>query len=191
MKIDVSKISGYAEMSAEEKVKALEAFESEEKQTKDSDEVIKLKEALNKATSEAAQNKRLLREKQTEQERAEAERKEAEEKLAAELQSLRKEKSVSEYTANFVGLGFDTELAKKSASALADGDITTIFDNIKTFKDGFEKSLKADALRSTPAPVSGSVDKGQTTKQEFDSMTYRQRVEFKQTNPDLYQEYTK
>ena len=59
MKIDVSKISGYAEMSAEEKVKALEAFESEEKQTKDSDEVIKLKEALNKATSEAAQNKRI------------------------------------------------------------------------------------------------------------------------------------
>ena len=75
-KIDVSKIEGYSEMSAEDKLKALEAYEFETPAPKESEETTRLKAALSKANSESAEWKRQLREKQTESERAEAERKE-------------------------------------------------------------------------------------------------------------------
>ena len=64
MKIDTSKITGYAEMSAEEKLAALEAFEIEAPKS-GTDETEKLKAALSKANSEAAEWKRQFREKQT------------------------------------------------------------------------------------------------------------------------------
>jgi hypothetical protein len=77
MKIDTSKINGYAEMTAEDKLKALEEYEFETPAPKDeSEEVKKLKTALSNANSQAADWKRQFREKQTEAERAEAERKE-------------------------------------------------------------------------------------------------------------------
>ena len=60
MKI-TDKIEGYENMSAEEKLKALEGFEVEEPNTS---EVTKLKEALNKASSEASNYKKQLKEKQ-------------------------------------------------------------------------------------------------------------------------------
>ena len=49
-KIDTSKITGYAEMSAEDKLKALEAFEYEDNVA----ELEKQKAAVSKANSEAA-----------------------------------------------------------------------------------------------------------------------------------------
>jgi hypothetical protein len=46
MKIDTTAISGYAEMSAEEKLAALEAYEFEAPKADESEEVKKLKELL-------------------------------------------------------------------------------------------------------------------------------------------------
>ena len=53
-KIDTSKIEGYADMSAEDKLKALEAFEYEDNAA----ELERQKNALSKANSEAAEWKR-------------------------------------------------------------------------------------------------------------------------------------
>ena len=65
------------------------------KEKPDTGEIERLKAALSKANSQAAEFKRALREKQTEQERAEAERAEADKALHDELETLRKEKRVS------------------------------------------------------------------------------------------------
>jgi hypothetical protein len=67
MKIDVSKIDGFEAMSAEDKLAALMGYEFEEPKTPDNSEITKLKAALSKANSEAAEWKRSFREKQTEQ----------------------------------------------------------------------------------------------------------------------------
>ena len=48
-KIDVASIEGYESMTAEEKIAALEAYEIEVPAPKESDEVVKLKNALNNA----------------------------------------------------------------------------------------------------------------------------------------------
>ena len=95
MKIDVSKIVGYEEMSAEDKLKALEEYEFDVPKD-NSEEVKNLKESLSKANSQAAEYKRQWREKQSEAERAEAERAEREKAVEEELKSLRRDKTVSE-----------------------------------------------------------------------------------------------
>jgi chromosome segregation ATPase len=98
MKIDTSKIDGYAEMTAEDKLKALEEYEIETPKD-NSEEINKLKASLSKANSDAAEWKRQFREKQSEQERAEAERAEREKAVEDELRTLRRDKTVSGYLA--------------------------------------------------------------------------------------------
>ncbi len=113
-------------------------------------EVEKLKAALSRANGEAAEYKRQLREKQTEAERVEAERAEADKAMREELETLRKEKRVSDYTGRCLALNMDAELAGKTASALADGDMDSVFDCLKDFVDATVTRLNNEALNRQP-----------------------------------------
>lgn len=157
MKIDTSLIRNYADMSAEEKIQALEGYELEAPKTEDhGDEITKLKAALSKANSDAAEWKRQFREKQTEQERAEAERAEREKAVEEELRGLRRDKTVSGYVAQCLALGYDKELALKAAEAMADNDAAAILACQQTFLEGKQKELEAAALNKQPTLTSGS-----------------------------------
>ena len=163
MKIDVSKITGYAEMSAEEKLKALEEFEFDTPKPA-TDEAEKLKAALSKANSEAAEWKRQFREKQTEQERTEAERAEREKAVEEELRGLRRDKTVSGYVAQCLSLGYDKDLALRAAEALADGDAASILACQQDFLEAKQKELEAAALNKQPSLTSGSPPTAQTAE---------------------------
>ena len=155
MKIDTSKITGYADMTAEDKLKALEAFEFDEVKP-DSSETDRLKAALSKANSEAAEWKRQFREKQTEQERAEAERAEREKAVEDELRVLRRDKTVSGYVANCLALGYDKDLALRAAEAMADNDAAAILACQQDFLEAKQKELEAAALNKQPSLTSGA-----------------------------------
>ena len=155
MKIDTSKIEGYAEMSAEDKLKALEAFEIEEPKD-NSEEVTKLKTALSNANSQAAEFKRALRERQTEEERKEAERAEKEKAVQEELAGLRRDKTVSGYVAQCLSLGYEKDLALKAAEAMADGDAAAILACQQEFLENKQKELEAAALNKQPTLTAGS-----------------------------------
>ena len=155
-KIDTAKIENYAEMSAEEKLKALEEYEFETPAPKENDEVTKLKAALSKANSDAAEWKRQFREKQTEQERAEAERKEREAAVEEELRSLRRDKTVSGYLAQYLALGYGKELALKAAEATADNDAAEIMSCQQEFLEVKTKELEAAALNKQPTLTKGA-----------------------------------
>ena len=101
-------------MSAEEKLEALEAFELPEP---DYSGYVK-KELLDTASSEAANFKKQLREKMTEEEAAKAKAAEDMASMQEELSQLRREKVIQEYTAQFLGLGYDKELALETAVEL-------------------------------------------------------------------------
>lgn len=192
MKIDVEKIVGYNEMSPEEKIQALMNFEFEEKPKVDNnDEVAKLKNALNKASSDVAEFKRQLREKQSESERAEAERAEREAERETLLKTLMREKDISNYQAKFLENGYDPDLAKSSATAMADNDFNTIFANLKAFNDAKEKEIRANVLKGTPSPVGGNPDKAEVTKEQFNNMGYNERAKLYAEKPELYQELSK
>ena len=157
MRIDTAKIEGYAEMSAEDKLKALEEFEFDAPAPKDSsDEVNKLKTALSKANSDAAEWKRQFREKQTEAERAEAERAEREKAVEDELRTLRRDKTVSGYQAQCLALGYTQELALRAAEAMADNDAAAIMACQQEFLDAKQKELEAAALNKQPTLTTGS-----------------------------------
>ncbi len=151
-KIDFSKIEGYEGMTAEEKLAALEGFEIPEP---DYSGYVK-KDLLDKASSEAANFKKQLWEKMTEEEAARAKADEAMAAMQAELEQLRQDKIVQEYTAQFLGIGYDKDLAKETAEALQKGDMHTVFLNQTKFATAREKALKAELLKDTPKPPAGN-----------------------------------
>ena len=168
MKIDTSKITGYAEMTAEEKLKALEEYEIETPKD-NGDEVTKLKTALSKANSDAAEWKRQFREKQTEQERAEAERAEREKAVEDELRTLRRDKTVSGYVAQCLALGYDKDLALRAAEAMADGDAASILACQQDFLESKQKEIEAAALNKQPTLTSGAPPTAQQAEQDAEN----------------------
>ena len=126
-------------------------------------EIAKLKAALSKASSDAAEWKRQLREKQTETERAEAEHAEQDKAMREELETLRKEKRVSDYTGKCLALNMDAELAGKTANALADGDMDFVFDCLKAFVEATTTRLSNEALNRQPGLSAGTPPTSNTT----------------------------
>ena len=183
-KIDVSKIEGYESMSAEEKLAALEALELPDP---DYSGYVK-KDVADKYASEAASFKKQLREKMTEDEAAKA--KAAEDLAAAmeELEHYRVKDAISEYTTQFMGLGYDEALGRATATALQKGDMSVMFKNHAKFVADREKALKAELLKSTPTPPAGDGDKG-LTKDAFQKMTLAEKQKFATENPDAYKEF--
>ena len=183
--LDTTKIEGYAEMSAEEKVKALESLEIE---TPDTDELTRLKNALNKASADAAEWKRQFREKQTEQERAEADAKELREAQEKELNELRREKEISKYEAEYLALGYDKELANATATAMANGETAKVFENQKLFNERKEAEYKANLLNAQPSLTQGENPVGKTiTKEEIINIKDRgKRLEQIAEHPELF-----
>jgi hypothetical protein len=176
MKID---IENYAEMSPEEKIAALEANYSS---------VAQHKANADKAASEAAEYKKKLRERMTEDEAKAVKAAEDHAALMAELESLRTEKLVANYTNSYLTMGYDEKLAKSTAEALAKGDMDTVFKNQKIHADNREKALRTELLKNTPPPAAGKTDTGMT-KEQFSKLTLAQKAEFAEKNPDAYNEY--
>lgn len=122
-------------------------------------EIERLKNDRSKANSEAAEWKRKHNELLSEDEKKKQAEQEEIANMKAEIEQLRKEKTVSEYNAELSGLGFEKELADATAKALSDGDTKTFFKNLGTFKTALEAKIKAELMDNTPKPNGGSGDK--------------------------------
>ena len=172
-------IENYEEMTVEEKLAALEAYEPDM-----SEYVSKL--TFDKTASDLAAAKKALREKQTDEE-AKAQ-KEAEERaaLVARVAELEKEKTITGYTNSFLALGYDEKTAKATAEALATGDMDLVFINQKKHTEAREKLLRAELLKETPPPAGGkTVTK---TREDILNMTLAEQVKFATEYPEQYKE---
>jgi len=157
MKIDVTKIEGFEEMSAEDKIAALIGYEFDDPKPVDNNtEINKLKTALSKANSESAEWKRQFREKQSETERAEAERAEREKAMQEELATLKRDKVLSEYAKQCMAIGYDADLASECAEAMADGRMNDVFTIQQRFLEAKQKELEAAALNKQPGISAGT-----------------------------------
>lgn len=189
-KIDISKIEGYADMSAEEKLAALEGLEIPEP---DYSGFVR-KEVFDKTASEAADFKRKLRERMTEEEAAQAKAAEEREKAAAdlaaiqaELNQLRTEKLVGENMAKFLGLGYGEKLARETAEAMVNGETDIVFRNHAKFLAEHEKTIRAELLRDTPKPPAGN---GEATPSKTDvkKLSLAEKQKLFTENPEQYKE---
>lgn len=183
MKIDTSKIEGYAEMTAEEKLAALEAYEL------DTSGLVR-KELLDKTASEAAAYKKQLREKLSADEQAKAEHDEAFKAMQTELETLRTERAIDANTKKWMSLGYDEKLATETAKAMVSGDTEKVFANHAKFIADKEKNLRAQLLKDTPTPPSGEGSKGMT-KEEFFKLSLAEKAAFAKDQPEQYKEFYK
>lgn len=182
MKVDVSNIEGYAEMSAEEKVKALEALEFDD----NSAELERYKSATSKANSEAAEYKRKLKalEEKAAEGTTESDKKMAD--LEEQIKTLQREKSITERKASFLKHGFDEDSAVKAAEAFTNGDSEAFFETLGSFITEHDKTFKADLLKSTPRP-DGEGGKAPTmTLEAFRKLPQEERFKFSQDHPEEY-----
>lgn len=190
MKITTDKIENFEQMTDAEKVKAL--LELEFDVPKDTSTIDKYKQLINDANAEASKYKKALREKESEAETKAREQAEQAERLQSRLAELEREKSVSEHLANFVSVGYTADLAKTSAEAIADGNLSVVFDNLKAFITNRENEIKADVLKGTPRPSGGGTGKEHTvTKEEFAKMGLAEMQKLFNENPELYNELSK
>lgn len=181
-KIDTSQIEGYSEMSAEDKLAALESFEIQEP---DMSGYVR-KDQLDKAAHDAAEWKRKYNSKLSDEEKSQAEQKAYLEKVEEELNTLRRDKSVSDYTSKFIANGYDSELATATAEALADGDMETVFANQSKFVKSFEKHLKSEFMKGTPKPDAAGGGEGALvkTKADFLKLSTKEQMAYIQEHPD-------
>lgn len=183
MKIDTTKIEGYADMTAEEKLAALEAYEVE------TAGLVK-KELLDKAASEAASYKKQLREKLSADEQAQAERDEQFKTMQTELETLRTEKAIDLATKKWMSLGYDEALATETAKAMVSGNTEKVFANHAKFIAEKEKNLRAQLLKDTPTPPAGEGNKGMT-KAEFSKLSLAEKDAFAKEQPEQYKAFYK
>lgn len=150
-KIDTSKIEGYADMTVEQKVAALEALEYED----NASELERYKNAVSKANSEAADWKKKHNALLSEEERTKQTNEEELSTLRKKVEDMEKEKLVSEHKAQFLALGYDEALAAETAQAMANGDSATVFANQKKFLESHDKAYKAQLMGKTSTPPAG------------------------------------
>lgn len=171
-------IENYENMTPEEKLAALEAYDPEKNG-------FVSKATFDKKASEASELGKQLRAKQTDEEAKAA--KEAEEKasLLARVEELEREKSVNNYVTSYLALGYDAKLAKATAEAVVKGDMATVFANQKSHMESREKALRAELLKETPPPAAGNPDTGMTLD-KFKQLSPQERYDFSVANPEQY-----
>ena len=149
-------------------------------------ELARQKSALDKATKEAGDYRKQLREKQTADEVAAEESAALQKAMQEELEQLRREKAVASTTAKIMPLVGDSATAEKIAGYLYGAE------NPGEALAAIQKAwaVKENALRleygKIPAPGVGSGSGPIVTKEQLDGMKYAERVEFAKEHPDEY-----
>ena len=169
-------------MSVEDINKALESIELP---TDNSAEIDRLKTALSKSNSEAAEMKKQLREKMSAEELKAKEDAEKMEALIKERDALLKEKTIAGHKAKYLALGYDENLANDTAEALANGELDKVFANQKKHNESVEKKIRADVLKETPKPEGGNGSET-ITKESFSKMSIAEQHKYSVEHPEEY-----
>jgi hypothetical protein len=171
-------------MSAEEIANALKDIDLP---TDNSAEIDRLKTALSKSNSEAADLKKQLREKMSAEEVKAKEDAEKFEEVVKERDALLKEKTILAYKTKYLSLGYDESLASETAEALANGDLDKVFDNEKKSRDALGKTIRADVLKDTPKPEGGNGSETMT-KEKFRKMSTAEQYKYSVEHPEEYKQ---
>ena len=152
----------------------------------------KLRQANTNASADASEWKKKYQSKLSEEEQAKEERDSATAAMQKELEDLRKERNIAQFTSTLVAndIGMDAETAKSVAEALNAGETDKVFDGIRQFIKTHDKALRESALKNNQTLPGGYSDKV-ITKEEFRAMSLSEMMAFKAEHPDLYAEYIK
>lgn len=181
---DLLKDAFTEDMSLEDIEKALEGIEFPEDM---SSEVDKLKNALSKSNSEAAEYKRQLKERMTAEELKAKEDAEKWEEMEKNYNALVKEKAVSTNKARLLALGYEEDLANETAEAMVNNDLDKVFANQKKHIEAVEKKARSEKMKSTPK-VEGGSSSSEMTKEKLRDMSPQERYNYSVEHPEEYKQ---
>jgi small-conductance mechanosensitive channel len=171
-------------MSVEDITKALEEIELP---ADNSEEIDRLRNALSKSNSEAADYKKQLRERLSAEELKAKEDAEKWEQIEKERDALLREKTVSTNKAKLLALGYEEALADDTAEAMANGELDKVFANQKKHLDNVEKKIRSEILKDTPKPDGGSSSETMT-KEKLRGMSAQERYKYSVEHPEEYKQ---
>lgn len=180
-KIDTSTIEGYSDMTPEQKIAALEAYESAKP---DYSGYVK-KDVFDKTASELAAKKKELNAKLSEDEKKRRQEQEDREKLQSAYDQLLRDSKISKFKAELLAMGYEDKLASETAEAMVDGDNDKVFANQKKQLEVVQKAARAEALKNTPKPQPDGDGKAMTLT-EFRKLSPQERYAFAEKNPEDY-----
>lgn len=149
-------------------------------------EIAKLKRAVDKSTSEAADYKKKWKESLSEAEQASMQKAEEQAKHDEEFENLKRQVKVNELTENFMDLGYGKELARKAANAQFDSDTQTLLDIQKQFQEAQKKQWESDFLASRPELNAGTGVTQGISKEQFDKMSLIEKSKLRRENQAEY-----
>ncbi len=119
-------------------------------------QLAKQKKATDNASSDAADWKKKYNSTLSEAQRLEAERKEAEETLRRENEALKRDKVIGAYSNRAIALGYDADLAALTAEAMANGDMSAVFDGIGRLIETVKTKAVTEAYAKQPTLSTGT-----------------------------------
>ena len=140
-------------MSVEDIEKALESIDMP---NDGSAEIERLRNALSKSNSEAADYKKQLREKMSAEEQKAKDDADKFNDLQSKYDALLRESDISKNKARLLALGYDDALATEVAEAMVEGDTDKVFAAQKKHLDSVGKKIREEVLKDTPKPTGGS-----------------------------------
>lgn len=150
-------------------------------------ELAKQKAAIDKATKEASEYKKALRQRQSAEEIAAEEKRIADEARDKELNELRKRFAVAETSKKVMAFVGDETVSTTVAEYLYGAeDIDGAIDAISKAWIAREKKLRMEFGR-LPAPGVGNAEGSTITRAQLDDMSYTERVKFATKNPEEYE----
>ena len=153
--------------------------------TDNSAELDRLKNALSKSNSEAADLKKQLRDKMSAEEVKAKEDAEKYEEVVKERDALLREKTILNHKTKYLALGYDEKLANETAEAMVAGELDKVFANQKKHLDSMEKKIREDVLKDTPKPEGGK-GSDEMTKEKFSKMSIAEQFKFSTEHPEEY-----
>ena len=153
--------------------------------TDNSAEVERLKNALSKSNSEAADYRKQLREKMSADEIKAKEDSDKFEELQSKYDALLRESEITKNKARLLALGYEDKLASETAEAIVSGEIDKVFANQKKHLDSVEKKIREEVLTSTPRPTGGNGSQT-ITLEKFKKMPIEEQYKFSKEHPEEY-----
>lgn len=145
----------------------------------------KQKAAVDKATKEASDYKKQLREKTNQGEQAQADAAERMDAMEKEVAELRKEKAIASISKTIMSFVGDATVSDTVAGHLYGAE--NVEDAISALSDAWaakEKQLKAQYSK-VPAPTGGSGTPG-VKKEDVQKMSLMDRINWKKEHPEEY-----
>lgn len=154
----------------------------------------KLKKANDKLASENGDLNKKYRAKLSDDERAADERLENE-RIRAEkdaekdelIASLQREKALATAEKGYLALGWTEDESKRMSIADVDNDMATRMAIMKEVTERLQTEQQTSVLKNRPAIKTGNAQ-GEITKAKFNKMSYNERVELAEKNPELYKQ---